>query len=156
MTGKEHRYRPTVVWTGNTGEGTASYRAYERAHMIAAIGKADIAGSSDAGFRGDAGRWNPEEMFVASVSTCHMLWYLHLCAVNGVVVLDYRDDPEGLMIEEADGSGAFARIVLRPTVRLSAGSDERKARELHHEAHRMCFIANSVKCEIATEPVFSR
>jgi organic hydroperoxide reductase OsmC/OhrA len=156
MAGKEHRYRPTVVWTGNTGAGTASYKSYERAHVISAPGKADIAGSSDAGFRGDASRWSPEDLFVVSASTCHMLWYLHLCAVNGVVVLDYRDDPEGLMIEEADGSGAFARIVLKPQVKLSAASDEARARELHHEAHKMCFIANSVKCEITTEPVFSR
>ncbi len=60
------------------------------------------------------------------------------------------------MIEEADGSGAFSRILLRPQVKLAAASNEQKARELHHEAHRMCFIANSVKCEITTEPVFSR
>jgi len=156
MARKEHRYRSTVVWTGNTGEGTASYKSYERAHVISAAGKADIAGSSDASFRGDAGRWNPEDMLVASASTCHMLWYLHLCAVNGVVVLDYRDEPEGLMIEEADGSGAFSRIVLHPRVKLSAASSEAKARELHHEAHKMCFVANSLKCDITTEPVFTR
>lgn len=156
MAGREHRYRPVITWTGNTGEGTASYKAYERAHVISAPGKADIAGSSDRNFRGDAACWNPEDMLVASASTCHMLWYLHLCAVNGVAVLDYRDEPEGLMIEEADGSGAFARIVLRPRIKLSAASSEEKARALHHDAHRMCFIANSVKCEIATEPVFSR
>jgi organic hydroperoxide reductase OsmC/OhrA len=156
MAAKEHRYRPVITWTGNIGEGTAGYKAYERAHVISAAGKADIAGSSDAGFRGDASCWNPEDMLVASVSTCHMLWYLHLCAVNGVVVLDYRDEPEGLMIEQADGSGAFSRILLRPQVRLSAASSETRARELHHDAHRMCFIANSLKCEIATEPVFSR
>jgi organic hydroperoxide reductase OsmC/OhrA len=155
MARKEHRYRSTVVWTGNTGEGTASYKTYARAHVISAAGKADIAGSSDASFRGDASRWNPEDMLVASASTCHMLWYLHLCAVNGVVVLDYRDEPEGLMIEEADGSGAFARIVLRPQVKLSAASSEERARALHHEAHKMCFVANSLKCEITTEPVFT-
>jgi organic hydroperoxide reductase OsmC/OhrA len=153
---REHRYRSTVVWTGNTGAGTADYKAYERAHLISAPGKAEIAGSSDKSFRGDATRWNPEELLVASASTCHMLWYLHLCAVNDVVVLDYRDEPEGVMIEEAGGSGAFSRIVLRPRVKLSPGSSEQKARELHHEAHRMCFIANSVKCDIATEPEFSR
>jgi organic hydroperoxide reductase OsmC/OhrA len=156
MAGKEHRYRSSVVWTGNTGEGTATYKAYERAHVISASGKADIAGSSDASFRGDASRWNPEDLLVASASTCHMLWYLHLCAVGGVVVLDYRDEAEGLMIEQADGSGAFSSIVLHPQVKLSATSSEEKARELHHEAHRMCFIANSLKCEIATEPVFTR
>jgi len=156
MAGKEHRYRPVITWTGNTGEGTASYKAYERAHLISAPGKADIAGSSDKTFRGDAACWNPEEMLVASASTCHMLWYLHLCAVNGVVVLDYRDEPEGLMIEQADGSGAFARIVLRPRIKLAAASSEDKARALHHDAHSTCFVANSLKCEIATEPMFSR
>ena len=156
MAGKEHRYRPVITWTGNTGEGTASYKAYERAHVISAAGKADIAGSSDASFRGDGTRWNPEDMLVASASTCHMLWYLHLCAVNGVVVLGYRDEPEGLMVEEADGSGAFSRIVLHPQVQLSAASSVEKARELHHHAHKMCFVANSLKCEITTEPVFTR
>lgn len=156
MAGREHRYRTSVVWTGNSGEGTAGYKAYERAHVISAAGKADIAGSSDKSFRGDAGRWNPEDLLVASASTCHMLWYLHLCAVNGVVVLDYRDAAEGVMLEEANGSGAFSRIVLKPQIRLSAASSEARARELHHEAHEMCFIANSVTCEIAVEPVFSR
>jgi organic hydroperoxide reductase OsmC/OhrA len=156
MTGKEHRYCPTIVWTGNTGTGTASYKAYERAHIISASGKAEIAGSSDKSFSGDASRWNPEDLLVASASTCHMLWYLHLCAVSDVVVLDYRDEPEGLMIEEANGSGALSRIVLRPRIKLAASSSEQRARELHHEAHMMCFITNSVKCEIVTEPAFSR
>jgi organic hydroperoxide reductase OsmC/OhrA len=131
-------------------------RLYERAHIISAPGKAEIAGSSDQSFRGDASRWNPEDLLVASASTCHMLWYLHLCAGNDVVVLDYRDEPEGLMIEEANGSGAFSRITLRPRIKLAASSSEQRACELHHEAHRMCFIANSVRCEIITEPVFSR
>jgi organic hydroperoxide reductase OsmC/OhrA len=156
MAAKEHRYRPTIVWTGNTGSGTADYKAYERAHVIGAPGKAEIAGSSDKSFGGDSSRWNPEDLLVASASTCHMLWYLHLCAVSDVVVLGYRDEPEGLMTEEANGCGAFSRIVLRPHIKLAAGSSEQRARELHHEAHMMCFIANSVKCEIATEPVFSR
>jgi organic hydroperoxide reductase OsmC/OhrA len=155
MATKEHRYRPTILWTGNTGTGTSSYQAYERAHIISMPGKTDIAGSSDQNFRGDASRWNPEDLLVASAATCHMLWYLHLCSVNDVVVLDYRDDPEGLMIEEANGSGAFSRIVLRPRIKLAARSSEQRARQLHHEAHTMCFIANSVKCEIVTEPVFS-
>lgn len=155
MAGREHRYRPTIVWTGNTGTGTASYKSYTRAHIVSALGKDEIAGSSDQSFRGDANKWNPEDLLVASASACHMLWYLHLCSIGGVVVLDYRDEPEGLMTEEANGSGAFSRIVLRPSIKLAAGSSERRARELHHEAHMMCFIANSLKCEIVTEPVFS-
>jgi organic hydroperoxide reductase OsmC/OhrA len=156
MAGKQHHYYPTVVWTGNTGSGTTGYKAYERAHVISAPGKADIAGSSDPSFRGDPARWNPEDMLVASASACHMLWYLHLCAVNRVIVLDYRDEPEGIMVEQANGSGAFTQIVLRPRVTLDAASDEQKARALHAEAHKMCFIANSLTCEMMIEPSFVR
>jgi hypothetical protein len=77
---KIHRYRTQVVWTGNLGQGTASYRAYERSHEIVVEEKPLIAGSSDPAFRGDKTKYNPEELFVASLSICHMLWYLHLCA----------------------------------------------------------------------------
>jgi organic hydroperoxide reductase OsmC/OhrA len=152
MPGKTHVYRPVVEWTGNAGSGTTDYRAYERSHAISAPGKADILGSSDPCFRGDGTRWNPEDLFVASVSACHQLWYLHLCANAGVVVLAYRDEPVGTMIEDADGSGRFAAIVLRPAVTVAAGSDKAKAVSLHHDAHRMCFIANSVSCPVSIAP----
>jgi organic hydroperoxide reductase OsmC/OhrA len=152
MAYRTHTYRPVVEWTGNVGRGTADYRAYERAHVISSPGKADILGSSDPAFRGDAARWNPEGLFVAAVSACHELWYLHLCADAGVVVLAYRDEPVGTMVEEADGSGRFMRIVLHPTVRIAAGSDVEKATALHHDAHAKCFIANSVSCPVSVEP----
>jgi organic hydroperoxide reductase OsmC/OhrA len=141
-----------VEWTGNTGTGTADYRAYDRAHRIGAPGKADILGSSDPTFRGDATKWSPEDLFVAAVSACHKLWYLHLCADAGVVVLAYRDEPVGSMVEDADGSGRFANVVLHPAIRLAPGSDRTKAVSLHHDAHRMCFIANSVSCPVTVEP----
>ena len=84
---KQHTYNVTVEWTGNEGQGTSEYRAYSRNHLISADGKPSVDGSSDPSFRGDAARWNPEELLVASVSACHKLWYLHLCSDNGVVVL---------------------------------------------------------------------
>jgi organic hydroperoxide reductase OsmC/OhrA len=152
MAHRTHVYRPVVEWTGNIGSGTSDYRAYERAHAISAPGKADILGSSDPGFRGDGTRWSPEDLFVASVSTCHQLWYLHLCADAGIVVLAYRDEPIGTMIEDADGSGRFVSVVLHPTAKVAAGSDRVKAISLHHEAHAMCFIANSVSCPVSIEP----
>jgi organic hydroperoxide reductase OsmC/OhrA len=152
MPSKTHLYRPVVEWTGNTGSGTSDYRAYERAHAIIAPGKADILGSSDPCFLGDETRWSPEDLFVASVSACHKLWYLHLCASAGVVVLAYRDEPVGAMIEDADGSGRFVSIVLHPAVKVAAGSDKAKAIELHQDAHEMCFIANSVSCPVSIEP----
>lgn len=151
MPGKEHHYKVTVTWTGNTGSGTSSYRAYERAHMIEAGAKPAILGSSDPAFRGDAARWNPEDLLVASASACHQLWYLHLAATAGIVVTAYEDRAEGVMVETADGGGHFSRITLRPRVTIAKGDPER-ARAIHHDAHHLCFIANSLKCEIATEP----
>jgi organic hydroperoxide reductase OsmC/OhrA len=150
--GKEHRYAVHVEWTGNTGAGTASYRSYERAHELRVDGKPVIPGSSDPAFRGDPARWNPEELLVASLSACHKLWYLHLCATAGVVVTDYADQAEGFMSEEADGGGRFVRVVLRPRVTITAGSDRQKAEALHHDAHAMCFIARSVTFPVTHEP----
>ena len=152
MPSRTHVYRPVVEWTGNAGTGTSAYHAYGRSHVISAAGKTDILGSSDPCFRGDDTRWSPEDLFVASVSACHKLWYLHLCANAGVVVLAYRDEPVGAMTEDADGSGRFASIVLHPTVKVAAGSDKAKAIALHHDAHEMCFIANSVLCPVSIEP----
>jgi len=152
MSTREHRYVTTLRWTGNRGEGTASYRGYARDHVIEAEGKPSIAGSSDPHFRGDAARWNPEELLVASLSSCHQLWYLHLCAEAGVVVTAYEDRAEGVMVEQADGGGAFAKVILHPRVAIRAG-DAQLARELHHRAHALCFIARSVNFPVECEPV---
>lgn len=150
---RKHRYAVTIPWTGNTGTGTASYRSYERSYEISSDqGKPAIPGSADPLFRGDKTRWNPEELLVAAVSACHQLWYLHLCAVSGIVVIAYVDHAEGELDEDADGSGRFRRIVLRPQVTLAPGADAAKALALHHEAHVKCFIANSVNFAVEHEP----
>ncbi len=152
MSGRHHEYSATVTWIGNRGTGTSGYRDYSRDHVIAAGSKPDIPGSADPAFRGDAERWNPEDLLVASVSACHKLWYLHLCAVSGVVVTAYEDHAEGLMVTEEDGSGRFTEVVLRPRVTISSGDRERAA-SLHHDAHEKCFIANSVNFPVRCEPV---
>ncbi|MGC9947105.1 MAG: OsmC family protein [Bryobacteraceae bacterium] len=153
---KTHHYSVTVTWTGNTGTGTASYRSYERRYEISAgTRKPTIPGSSDPAFRGDPERWNPEELLVASISACHKLWYLHLCAEAGIVVLAYTDHAEGEMEETADGSGRFRRAILRPQVTITANSDMAKAHELHAAAHAKCFIANSVNFPVQHEPEIS-
>jgi organic hydroperoxide reductase OsmC/OhrA len=142
---REHRYRVTTAWTGNLGTGTSSYRAYARDHEISGEGKyAPLLGSSDRHFRGDASRYNPEELLVAALSTCHMLAYLHLCADRGIVVTDYRDDADGEMAEHEDGSGEFKRAVLRPRVTISDPSRAAEADALHVRAQQLCFIARSV------------
>lgn len=148
---RQHRYAIRLEWTGNLGEGTAGYRSYSRDHQILAADKPPLQGSADPAFRGDPARWNPEEMLLASLSACHQLWYLHLCAVSGVVVTAYEDAAEGEMQEAEDGGGEFVRAVLRPKVTISAGSDAATAMALHHEAHVKCFIARSMNFPVECE-----
>ena len=107
MAKKTHLYRVGIEWTGNRGTGTSSYTAYGREHVIKADGNPDIPASSDPAFRGDASRWNPEELLVGALAACHKLWYLHLCAVAKIVVVAYRDEAEGVTEMEASGEGRF-------------------------------------------------
>lgn len=152
MDTRAHRYSVTVRWTGNLGSGTSGYGAYSRDHEIGAEGKQNIQGSSDPAFKGDRSRWNPEEFLVASLSTCHMLWYLHLAAVGGIVVTAYTDQSEGIMEERSDGSGRLTCVVLRPTVTVAGSGDTDRANALHRVAHEKCFIANSVNFPVTCEP----
>jgi len=152
---KQHHYQVRMDWTGNQGEGTKSYRGYRRDHTFTAEGKPAIQGSSDPAFRGDPSRYSPEDLLVAALSSCHMLWYLHLCADRGVNVSAYSDSASGVMEEGVDGSGAFVRVLLKPKVTISAGSDAVLAKSLHEEAHRFCFIAKSVNFPVEIEPVIS-
>jgi organic hydroperoxide reductase OsmC/OhrA len=152
---KQHNYELQVEWTGNTGEGTKTYRGYRRDHTITAEGKPPILASSDPSFRGDPSRYNPEDLLVASLSACHMLSYLHLCAVNHVTVLDYRDVALGLMDENSDGSAQFTRVTLRPTVKIAPGDDRVKAHALHDQAHHLCFIARSVNFPVDVAPTIA-
>jgi organic hydroperoxide reductase OsmC/OhrA len=154
---RKHQYSVNVVWTGNTGQGTADYRSYLRDHQINVPGKPSIPGSSDPKFRGNPNRYNPEELFISALSTCHMLWYLHLCADAGIVVVFYEDRAEGVMEESSDGGGRFVRVTLRPLVRVRGSIEQAGA--LHQRAHELCFIANSVNFpvehEATTEPQMS-
>jgi organic hydroperoxide reductase OsmC/OhrA len=146
----EHEYSSTIEWTGNLGNGTSSYTSYGRDYRIVIAEKAPLLGSADPQLRGDPSRHNPEDLFVASLSSCHMLFYLHLCAAAGINVIDYRDNPVGTMVIEKNGGGRFSEVVLRPEVKISKGDPE-KAQQLHHNAHELCFIANSVSCSLDIE-----
>jgi organic hydroperoxide reductase OsmC/OhrA len=149
----EHSYAIEVEWTGNLGQGTAGYTTYSRQHEISVVGKPVIPGSSDPNFRGDPSRYNPEEMLVASLSACHMLWYLHLCADAGITVLAYCDHATGLMVTTANGAGQFERVNLQPSVTIARAENIAKATELHAIAHARCFIANSVNFRVTHQPI---
>lgn len=156
-----HRYDVSVRWTGNRGSGTSSYRSYSRDHEVTGkptaatdhgVAKPVIPGSSDPAFRGDPARWNPEELLVASLAQCHLLWYLHLATTAGVVVTDYVDIPFGVMVEDASGAGHFERVVLRPTVTVAEASMTDAALAAHHRVGEYCFIARSVNFPVEHEP----
>lgn len=150
---KKHHYKTTIQWTGNTGTGTSNYRNYERSHTISVENKLAIEGSADPAFRGDKTKHNPEDMLLSSLSSCHMLWYLHFCSEAGVIVTDYVDNATGTMLETSNGSGHFSEVILSPTVTVSDESMIEKARELHHKAHEFCFIANSVNFPVKHIPI---
>ncbi|MGV3509980.1 MAG: OsmC family protein [Sphingobacteriaceae bacterium] len=144
----QHHYKVAIKWTGNKGTGTDNYKTYERSYDISIQNKPDIQGSSDPAFRGDMTKHNPEELLVSSISACHMLWYLHLCAEAGVIVVDYTDNATGLMLEDSEGSARFTEVTLNPIVVVTDKSMVDMANELHKKANELCFIAKSVNFPI--------
>lgn len=152
MTTRTHAYDVVVTWTGNRGAGTAGYGTYGRDHESMAGQAPVLFGSADPAFRGDPARWNPEQLLVAALAQCHLLWYLHLAAEAGVVVTAYTDEAIGSMAEYRSGTGEFTQVTLRPAVTIAQGSDPALAASLHDQAHEMCFIARSVAFPVHHEP----
>ena len=147
-----HDYKARLIWDGNLGTGTTSYQGYGRKYRLQIDGKPDIIGSADPMFRGDANAYNPEDLFVAALSSCHLLSYLALCARSKINVVAYEDQAIGTLLLKPDGGGIFESVTLRPVVTLGPGSDEKRALELHEQAHDLCFIAASVKIPVLHEP----
>lgn len=148
---KEHQYTCRVEWVGNRGEGTTSYRSFDRTWDITTPGRVVIHGSSDPAFGGNPTMPNPEDLLLSSLSACHMLWYLHLAVKAGIVVSTYQDDPVGFGEVEPSGVGRFLRATLRPRIGLKAGTDLQHADAIHHEIHKFCFIARSVNFPVSYE-----
>jgi len=149
---KYHHYQIKVTWTGNNGSGTDYYTHYERSHIIEVENKVQIFASADAPFLGDITKHNPEDFLLASLSTCHMLWYLHLCADAGVIVTAYIDNPTAILTQQEDGGGSFSEVTLYPKVSVKNESMIEKAIAMHQAANKKCFIANSVNFKVKHEP----
>ncbi len=150
---KQHEYQTHLSWTGNRGLGTQKYDAYTRDYTIRILNKVDILGSSDSAFLGDKNKHNPEEFFVSSISSCHMLWFLHLASTKGIVVIDYTDTATGVMVENEDGSGYFESVTLNPVVRITDPTRIDETNELHHISNKYCFIANSLNFKVKHHPI---
>jgi organic hydroperoxide reductase OsmC/OhrA len=149
---KTHTYDVALTWTGNTGSGTSAYGAFERSVDASAGGKPVIPGSADPAYRGARDRWNPEELLVVSLSQCHMLWYLVLCAKEGIVVTDYVDHASGTALEDADGGGHIEEVTLRPQVTIATPDGSERATALHKRAHDLCLVARSVNFPVRADP----
>jgi organic hydroperoxide reductase OsmC/OhrA len=152
---KSHEYKAHVIWDGAKPGVPFQYKTYDRSYHIRVSGKPEMSGSADPLFGGDRSRYNPEDLFVASLSSCHLLTYLALCARNGVTVIAYEDDASGTMSIRPNGSGKFEEVTLRPIVTVSAESDKKRALELHDEAHKECFIASSVAIPVHHVPTIN-
>ena len=150
---KRHHYAATITWTGNQGTGTSHYKAYERSHTIRIANKPDLPASSDIPFLGDGTKHNPEDMLLSALSSCHMLWYLHLCADAGVVVTHYTDNATAVMNDTQGKGGYFAEVTLHPVVTVADAAMIDTAIALHDKAHECCFIANSVNFPVNHQPV---
>ena len=151
---KEHHYKVNITWTGNRGTGTASYTSYDRNHTISTKNKPVISGSADPAFRGDMSLYNPEELLVASLSSCHMLWFLHLCSANEVIVLEYLEDATGTMEETPDGGGHFTEVTLFPVITVASEEMIARADALHEKANKLCFIARSCNFPVHHKPIY--
>lgn len=152
---RQHDYTASVVWTGNRGKGTAGYRMYDRTWDIITPGKPVIHCSNDPLLGGDPALPNPEDLLLASLSACHMLWYLHLASDAGIVVSGYRDDPIGIGETASNGAGRYLSATLRPQITIDDASKREKADSLHHEIHQFCFIARSVSFPVRYAAAYS-
>lgn len=150
-----HNYKTAIIWSGNQGSGTSNYKDFERSYHIQIENKATILGSSDPEFRGDRTKHNPEELLLAAVSSCHMLWYLHFCSENKIIVTDYVDNATAILEETQSGNGKFISITLHPMITITEKFMIEKATALHAKANEYCFVANSLNLIVTHEPVFN-
>lgn len=148
-----HHYKLSAIWTGNAGSGTTNVRSYDRSHTVSIAGKPELHLTTDNAAVGDKNKLNPEDLLVSAVASCHMLSYLYVCALEGVVITDYRDEATGTMLEKEAGGGQFQEVTLNPVVTVADAAMRRRAIELHHRAHEVCYIANSVNFEVRCNPV---
>lgn len=151
--GALHGYTVNVDWTGAGEAGTESYTSYSRDHVVQVADRPPVLGSSDPAFRGDPSRYSPEELFVASLSQCHMLWFLHMAARAGVVVVGYTDRATGTMRVESAGAGQFVEVVLHPGITVDGRVSEELVARLHRQAHDHCFISRSVNFPVRHAPL---
>ncbi len=137
----KHLFKAALNW--NLKKEDPSLKVYSKSHQIKIDGKPILNISAAKAFKGDPELYNPEDLLLSSLVSCHMMSYLYVCSQNGIEVLEYSDNAEATLEVAADGSGRFVEVLLKPKVKISNSDKIELALELHTKANQLCFIANS-------------
>lgn len=147
--GFKHLFNAKAFWTSERKE---NIKSYNRTHTITIEGKPVLNVSAAKAFKGDPALYNPEDMLLSSLVSCHMMSYLYVCVQNGIEVLSYTDNAVATLEVESDGSGRFTEVILNPTVIITQAERKEEAMALHKKANQLCFIANSCNFPILHNP----
>ncbi|MEP5341894.1 MAG: OsmC family protein [Algibacter sp.] len=139
-----HIFKAKVNWELSKGETTESPKTFSRNHIVEIDNKKnDLKVSAAKMFRGDASLYNPEDLLLSALASCHMMSYLYVCSQNNIKVLSYTDNAEAVLEVESSGSGHFTKVILNPVVTIKDETKKELALSLHEKANSLCFIANS-------------
>ncbi|MFQ3238817.1 MAG: organic hydroperoxide reductase OsmC/OhrA [Olleya marilimosa] len=147
-----HTFKATINWTINEGESTQNPRTFSRNHKVTIANKiSDLSVSAAKPFRGDDALYNPEDLLLSALASCHMMSYLYVCAQHNIEVVSYIDHAEGDLEVNTSGSGSFKMVRLKPVVSIKDASQKELVKSLHTKANQLCFIANSCNFPIVHE-----
>ncbi|MBP4137357.1 OsmC family protein [Flavobacterium geliluteum] len=154
----KHLFKAEANWTSNQNSADSTKRFYNKSHQIKIEGKPVLDVSAAKAFKGNPELYNPEDLLLSSLVSCHMMSYLYVCSQNAIEVLEYSDHAEATLEVLEDGSGRFVEVKLNPKVTIASADQIELANELHKKANQLCFIANScnfpvlheASCEVST------
>lgn len=139
----KHLFKAAINWTSKQNPPDSTKRFYSKSHQIKIEGKPVLEVSAAKAFKGDPELYNPEDLLLSSLVSCHMMSYLYVCSQNGIEVLEYSDNAEATLEVSPNGSGRFVAAKLYPKVKILNPEQIQLALDLHQKANELCFIANS-------------
>ena len=147
----KHLFKAQINWTSSENQEPSKRKFYSKSHQIKIEGKPVLNVSAAKAFKGDPELYNPEDLLLSSLVSCHMMSYLYVCSQNGIEVLEYSDNAEATLEVSPDGSGRFVEVRLKPNVKIANADKMDLAIELHTKANQLCFIANSCNFPVLHE-----
>lgn len=148
----KHLFKAAINWTSRQNPSENTSRFYSKSHKILVEGKPILNVSAAKAFKGNPELYNPEDLLLSSLVSCHMMSYLYVCSQNGIEVLAYSDNAEATLEVTADGSGRFTEVRLHPKVKIANADKMQEALDLHIKANQLCFIANSCNFPVLHNP----